>query len=145
MPQLEFPIRRFVPTKTGDGRPLGDLESAVMQVIWGRRAEVQVVDVQAALPREPAANYNTVKTTMERLERKGILTRVKRGKAYVYSACVTQAELERRIVSHALDRLVEQFPSAVASFFVSPNPEISPAKLALLKDALERSQETQDE
>ena len=45
------------------------------------------------------------------------------------------------IVSNALDRLVAQFPEAVASFFVRPDPEISEEKLALLQEAIERRRE----
>ncbi len=134
-------MRRFVPHRTGDGNPLGQLESSVMDAVWRLGEELTVGDVLDALPKEKPVAYNTVKTTMERLADKGILTRVKRGKAYVYCPCVTKEELERRIVSHALDRLVEQFPSAIASFFVNPKPEITPEKLALLKEAVERSQE----
>jgi len=69
---------------------------------------------------------------------------VKEGKAYLYRAAVTQEELERRIVTNALDRLVEQSPQAVASFFVQPDPHVSEEKLALLQEAVERRREGQD-
>lgn len=138
------PKRRFVPHRTGDGNPLGQLESTVMEAVWRHGNEVTVGEVLEALPEEKPVAYNTVKTTMERLADKGILTRVKRGKAYVYSAAVTQVELERRIVNNALDRLIEQFPTAVASFFVNPWTEISPEKLALLTEAVERAKEDVD-
>lgn len=133
--------RRFVPRRTGDASPLGHLESAVMKVIWASSAEVQVADVHTGLATDARGAYNTVKTTMERLAEKGILSRVKQGKAYHYQAAVTREELERRIVSNALDRLVEQFPQAVASFFVQPGPTLSEEKLALLLEAVERCRE----
>jgi predicted transcriptional regulator len=123
---------------------LGRLETAVMEVVWSSREAVQVSDVHAALPPDFRGAYNTVKTTMERLADKRILTRVKQGKAYLYQPAVTQDELERRIVSNALDRLVEQFPAAVASFFVQPDPGVSEEKLALLMEAVERRRETPD-
>jgi predicted transcriptional regulator len=81
---------------------------------------------------------------MERLAEKGILSRVKEGKAYLYSAVVSRKELERRIVAGALDRLVEQFPQAVASFFVQPDPQVTEEKLALLMEAIERRREPGD-
>jgi predicted transcriptional regulator len=133
--------RRFVPRKTGDASPLGQLESAVMEVIWSACVPVQVGDVHQSLP---GGAYNTVKTTMERLADKAILTRTKQGKAYVYRAAVTRGDLERRIVSNALDRLVEQFPEAVASFFVNPSTSVSQEKLALLLEAVERHREARD-
>jgi predicted transcriptional regulator len=142
--QSRDPARRFVPHKTGDASALGHLESAVMEVIWKRSLPVNVGDVHELLPKEAPVAYNTVKTTMERLAEKGILRRVKEGKAYLYSAVVSREELERRIVAGALDRLVEQFPHAVASFFVQPDPQVTEEKLALLMEAIERRREPGD-
>jgi predicted transcriptional regulator len=127
-----------MPRKTGDASPLGELESAVMEVVWRHPDAISVGAVHAALPAEAPVVYTTVKTTMERLADKAILRRTKAGKAYVYQAAVTQAELERRIVSKVLDRLVEQFPHAVASFFVRSDPQLSETQLALLSEAIER-------
>ena len=134
--------RRFFPRKTGDASPLGQLESAVMDVVWASVGSVQVADVHTAMPSEMRGAYNTVKTTMERLVEKGILSRIKQGKAYHYQAAVTREELERRIVSSALDRLVDQFPHAVASFFLQPAHDLSEEKLALLLEAVERRRES---
>jgi predicted transcriptional regulator len=136
--------RRFVPGRTGQTTPLGELEQAVMEVVWRRTGPASVGETQEALPPEQRVAYNTVKTTMERLADKGILSRTKDGRAYRYSAAVTRKELERRIVALALDRLVEQFPQAVASFFVAPDPGLSAEKLALLQDAVARRQDQGD-
>lgn len=137
MPQSDS-TRRFVPRKTGDASPLGHLESAVMEVVWASPGAVQVGDVHTGLPPDARGAYNTVKTTMERLVTKGILSRIKDGKAYHYQPAVTREELERRIISNAMDRLVQQFPQAVASFFAQPAPALSEEKLGLLMEAVER-------
>ena len=139
------PFRRFAPRKTGDSGPLGQLEHSVMEVVWASPEPVQVSDVHAGLPAETRGAYNTVKTTMERLAGKGILSRAKQGKAYLYRAALTREDLERRIVTNALDRLVEEFPEAVASFIVRPDAQISEEQLALLQDAIQRRRESADE
>jgi predicted transcriptional regulator len=144
MEQSHRPARRFMPRKTGDASPLGQLESAVMDVVWSRSGAVPVGEVHAALPAEPPVAYTTAKTTMERLADKGILSRTKEGKAYFYRAAVSRQELERRIVSKVLDRLVEQFPQAVASFFVRPDSGLSEEQLALLAEAVERRRKEED-
>lgn len=144
MPQPPESNRRFVPGKTGETSPLGQLESAVMDVVWGMTVPACVAEVHAALPAQPQVAYNTVKTTLERLAEKGILSRQKEGKAYLYMAALSREELERRIVSATLDRLVVQFPQAVASFFVAPDPGISDEKLALLQEAIDRQREERD-
>ena len=138
------PNRRFVPHRTGEAGPLGRLETAVMDAVWSFGAPVNVGEVLAALPGGTVVAYNTVKTTMERLADKGILSRTKVGKAYFYLAAVSREDLERRIVAGALDRLVEQFPNAVASFFARPDPALSDEKLALLLEAVERRREDPD-
>ena len=144
MHPLESLSRRFVPRRTGVDGPLGPLELAVMEAIWEAGCPVFVAEVQERLPPEPGVAYNTVKTTMERLARKGILGRARWGKAYRYTPLLDRGDLERRIVSAELDRLVEQFPEAVASFFVEPTPTLSEEKLLLLQEALERRREEQD-
>jgi predicted transcriptional regulator len=115
-----------------------------MDVVWSHTGPVSVGDVHAALPPASPVAYTTVKTTLERLADKGILSRSKEGKAYLYQAAVSREDLERRIVSDVLSRLVEQFPQAVASFFVRPGPGLSEEKLALLLEAIERRRESQD-
>jgi len=138
------PVRRFMPGKTGSASPLGQLEEAVMHVVWSQAGELSVGEVHAALPADTPLAYNTVKTTMERLAEKGILTRSREGKAYLYQATISREALERRIISAALDRLVEQFPQAVASFFAQPDPAMSEERLALLAEAIARRRDSSD-
>jgi predicted transcriptional regulator len=130
--------RRFSPLRTGDATPLGELESAVMLVVWAQDSPLSVSDVHAAVSNARSTAYTTIKTTMERLADKGILLQERDGKAYHYRAAYSRDELERRIVAQAMDRLVEQFPDAVASFFVRPDPSVTDERLSLLQEAIER-------
>lgn len=138
------PARHFAPRKTGDASPLGQLEDAVMHAVWEHPQEVSVSDVHSFLSDSKQIAYTTIKTTMERLADKGILTRVRKGKAYLYQAAVSQQELERRIVRAALNHLVEQFPNAVASFFVRPDAGVAEDTLTLLDAAIKRRQQDQE-
>jgi predicted transcriptional regulator len=136
--------RRFTPAKTGETVPLGHLERGVMQVVWRANKPLSVADVHETLVGDSDATavaYTTVKTTMERLADKGILVQTKAGKAYLYHATLSEADLERRIVSATLDRLIREFPQAVASFFVRPDPDLTSEQLSLLKEAIEQSRQ----
>ena len=115
-----------------------------MEAVWSHQGSLSVGDVHDRMPSSSPVAYTTVKTTMERLADKDILTRAKEGKAYLYSAAVTRAELERRIVSNVLDGLVTEFPEAVASFFAQPGAQLSPTQLALLTEAAERCKDEGD-
>lgn len=137
-------LRRFSPRKTGDASPLGQLERAVMEAVWSIGEPVSVGQLHASLSASPPIAYTTVKTTMERLADKGILTRARHGKAYHYGAALSQQDLERRIVAGALDRLVEEFPEAVASFCVRPDPGLTDERLALLQEAIDRQRKQGD-
>lgn len=84
--------------KTG----LTKLELRLMQVIW-RRGASAVSDVQAEL--EPALAYTTVQTVLNILERKGKLKRELQGRAYVYSARVTEDKALGQGLRDLIDRM----------------------------------------
>jgi BlaI family transcriptional regulator, penicillinase repressor len=91
---------------------LTKLELQIMQAIWKLSAgsgtsspkpAYSVKDVQNALPQQLA--YTTVQTMLNILERKGKLKRKLRGRAYVYSATVTEAKASRHAVRDLVDRM----------------------------------------
>ena len=73
--------------------PLGPLEIAVMEILWAQ-ASCNVRDVAERLGRPLA--YTTVMTTLDRLYKKGLLTRRKSERAFVYSAALTREEWEQK-------------------------------------------------
>jgi BlaI family penicillinase repressor len=85
--------------KVKDG--LTKLELKIMQVIW-KQGPSGVTAVQEAL--DPPLAYTTVQTMLNILERKGKLKRRLLGRAYEYSAAVT----ESKAVSHAVRDLVDR-------------------------------------
>lgn len=116
----------------GLGTIFGALEVRVLEALWSRGAPATVRDLQADFPR---AAYTTVMTTLDRLHRKGVLTREKAGRAFVYSARQTREELESGVAARALESVLSG-PAAqpVLSFFVD---EVSRQDAKLL-DELER-------
>jgi BlaI family penicillinase repressor len=86
------------PSKTA----LTKLELELMQIIW-RLGSGTVSAVQAELPRQLA--YTTVQTMLNILERKGKLRRELDGRAYIYSARVTEAKALGQGVRDVIDRM----------------------------------------
>jgi predicted transcriptional regulator len=87
---------------------LTKLELQIMQAVWklgtsSAKPACSVKDVQQALPQTLA--YTTVQTMLNILERKGKLRRKLRGRAYVYSATVTEAKASRHAVRDLVDRM----------------------------------------
>jgi predicted transcriptional regulator len=79
---------------------LGVLEREVMDAVWSA-GEATVRDTQAQLPRRVA--YTTVMTTLDRLFKKGLVSRTRAGKAFVYRPAQTRHEAEAAILSHLVD------------------------------------------
>jgi predicted transcriptional regulator len=84
---------------------LGELEREVMRLAW-RGGEVSVREVHLSLDEGKA--YTTVMTTLDRLFRKGLLTRRKSGRAYLYSPRMTREEFERGFAADILDGLLSR-------------------------------------
>ncbi len=81
---------------------LTKLELELMQILW-RLGSGTVSAVQAELPRPLA--YTTVQTMLNILERKGKVRRELHGRAYVYSARVTEAKALGQGVRDLIDRM----------------------------------------
>ena len=81
---------------------LTKLELRIMQVIW-RCGASTVSAVQAEI--DPPLAYTTVQTMLNILERKGKLKRQLQGRAYVYSAKVTEGKALGQGVRDLVDRM----------------------------------------
>jgi len=73
----------------GNPPALGPLEIAVMEILWVQ-GESNVHDVVEKLGRPLA--YTTVMTTLDRLYKKGLLSRHKSERAFLYSTRQTRLE-----------------------------------------------------
>ena len=130
-----IPRFRFKPAQSGLESILGELERPIMEVVWAR-GEVGVAEVVASLETDSA--YTTVKTVMERLEKKGLLKRVKQGKAYVYTAALDRETLEGQASRKVIEGLLSAFGSkALAQFAeVVSEDQSKLSELRALLDAL---------
>lgn len=78
------------------------LELKIMQVVW-RLGASTVSAVQAEL--EPPLAYTTVQTVLNILERKGKLHRELQGRAYIYSARVSEDKAHGQSLRDLIDRM----------------------------------------
>lgn len=86
------------------GFTLGKLERAVMDEVWAR-GRVSANDIYRAHGERTA--YTTWMTTLDRLFKKGLLDRVKEGRAYLYTPRVTREEFERGVAEDVLGGLLD--------------------------------------
>ncbi|MYD98689.1 MAG: BlaI/MecI/CopY family transcriptional regulator [Gammaproteobacteria bacterium] len=83
---------------------LSEFELDVMQQVW-RRGRCSAPDVHCGVASSRNVAYTTVKTILDRLERKGCLVRVGAdGRAILYEAAVSRATVQQsmleRFVAH---------------------------------------------
>ncbi|HEX6974320.1 MAG TPA: BlaI/MecI/CopY family transcriptional regulator [Vicinamibacterales bacterium] len=87
------------------GAALGSLERQVMGIVWDGTA-FTVRDVHARLARPVA--YTTVMTTLDRLFKKGFVARTREGRAFVYTAARSRADVEAAMASGVVGGLLSQ-------------------------------------
>jgi predicted transcriptional regulator len=83
---------------------LPQLELDCMKVLWAR-GEASVRQVWAELSARRSLAYTTIETILDRLARKGVATRVRNGRAFLYRPHVTLEQARH----FALTKLVENF------------------------------------
>lgn len=115
------------------GTSLTRLELAIMQVIWKQGAG-SVSAVQEGLDHKLA--YTTVQTMLNILCRKGKLKRKLHGRAYLYSAAVTEDKALRHAVRDLVDRMFGGSSEDLVMSLIK-NREIDPQRIAELSRRLE--------
>lgn len=104
MPEAKFKIKGFRSPREAVIASLGTLERSTLEEVW-RQKEVNVRDVVRAFDDRFA--YTTVMTTLDRLYKKGYLDRKKVERAFVYSAVMSDEQLQTGIVNDVLTGLIE--------------------------------------
>ncbi|MBF8290079.1 MAG: transcriptional repressor, CopY family [Chloroflexi bacterium] len=74
------------------------------------------------MPRQSSARlpdhaYTTIMTVMGRLHERGVLTRERRGRQFVYRASAPEADLVDQLSRQAVDRLVDRYGTAALRHF----------------------------
>jgi predicted transcriptional regulator len=124
---------------------LGELELAVMNVVWDREP-VTVSDVLVILHQEEKRQlaYTTVMTIMSRLTEKSWLVAEKQGRAFSYRAVHSRQEAEAAAVTSVVRALLEDFGDVAITQFVKELDDIDPNQLARLAKLVDEPEEADD-
>jgi BlaI family penicillinase repressor len=100
------------------GRPLTDLQQAILDVVWSR-GPVTAEQVRTALGPARHLKDSTVRTLLRRHEVRGFLAHSLSGKVFVYRAALARRGVAARAVQHIIDRFwagsTEQFLAGMVS------------------------------
>ncbi|MDN5794838.1 MAG: BlaI/MecI/CopY family transcriptional regulator [Intrasporangium sp.] len=116
---------------------LGDLERAVLEHLWAegpsRPEGLTVRDVHDVVGVQRDLAYTTLMTVLDRMAKKGLVTRERDGRAWRYTAASTRDELTSETMHHALGELAGTERRSVLLHFLD---ESTPEELDELKAAL---------
>jgi predicted transcriptional regulator len=110
----------------------GELEAAIMDVVWAAEDPVRVRQVCDQLNRDRPLAFNTVQTVMENLYRKGWLGRRKDGRAYRYEPVRSRDDYADGLLAEALSAAGD--PAATLVRLVG---DLEPGEAARLRAALD--------
>jgi len=111
---------------------LGPLETVVMERLW-KRQQATVRDVVDDLARSRSLAYTTVMTIMTRLHAKGLLTRDRDGKTYVYRPAFSRDEHRARLSRDLVRGLVDEFGDVALAQFTAELDSVDGSHRATLR------------
>ena len=96
---------------------LSEVQVAVMRVLWNEQtATTATVHELMGKPRSLA--YTTVSTLLSRLEKRGMVRSSKDGRERIFEPLVSEAEVQRHMVSDLVTNLFRGDPGALVSHLV---------------------------
>ncbi len=117
---------------------LGDLQLAIMRVLWERK-EATAAEVHAALLPERGLAPTTIATMLRKMEDKRVVTHRTEGRQFVYSSLVTEKEVRRSMVAELTNRLFEGDAAALVSHLLNER-DIDRSELNRLKSLIRKKE-----
>jgi len=99
---------------------LGDLQLAIMRVLWGRH-EATASEVHQALLEDRGLAPTTIATMLQKMERKGVVAHRSEGRRFIYQTTISEAEVRSSMVEELTERLFGGDSSALVTHLLEKN------------------------
>ena len=121
---------------------LGELQHAIMQVLW-ERDEATVAEVHEALHPDRGLAPTTIATMLRKMEDKGVVSHRVEGRHFVYRPTVSEEMVQSSMLGEILDRLFAGDPAALVAHLVADHDidDVEIERLRALLDAAERGKD----
>jgi predicted transcriptional regulator len=113
---------------------LGDLQLAIMRVLWAR-GESTVADVHEALEPERGLALTTIATMLVKMEKKGVVGHRTEGRRFIYRPLVSEGQVRRSMVADLTAQLFRGDVAALVNHLLSEH-EIDPGELSELRNLI---------
>lgn len=117
-------------------QPLGELEQAVMEIVWGH-FPTTARGVCGRMTGRWERAYTTIMTTMDRLHRKGLLRREKDGLAWRYEPSLSKASFEKALADGLATSILEAHGEKALAAFVDAAADVDEALLDRLRQLID--------
>lgn len=109
-----------------------------MRVLW-EAEPLTVAEIIERLPKEPKPAYTSLLTAVRSMEKKGLLTHVQEGKAYLYSAVLRKSQFRRSSLRRLIGGIFEGDAYAVAVNLIKEE-KLDGEEIRKLRQLLEKIQ-----
>ena len=116
---------------------LTEAEWEIMKVVW-REEPCAAGTVQEALSDSKGWAYSTVKTTMDRMVKKGLLKIQRIRNLQLFSSCLTEAEAKRGEIMKTLKRAFDGAMTPMMQFMLQ-NERLSKKELKELREIIDKA------
>lgn len=122
--------------KESYGKLLGPLEQEILDILW-EKGEGSGKDIFAEIKRSREIAVTTVLTVLERLSKKGLVTKIKGESVYIFRPAYNKDEFARKISDEVLKGIFEISASGATASFVDMLAGADPVELDRLSALIE--------
>ena len=116
---------------------LGDLEKQVLKYLW-QTSEADVKQVHRVVSQTRHNSLNTVQSALDRLYKKGVLSRRKQGHAYLYQPKVDREGLIHQLINNVTSDFIEDGENTLIAAFGSVSSSLNDNELDALEQLIEQ-------
>lgn len=110
---------------------LGDLQLAIMRILWSR-GQATVAEVHEALEPERGLALTTIATMLTKMEKKGVVAHRADGRRFIFRPLVNEPQVRRSMVADLTTQLFRGDVTALVSHLLAEH-DINPRELAELR------------
>ena len=122
---------------------LGDLQLAIMRVLWAR-GEATVADVHEALEPERGLALTTIATMLAKMEKKGVVDHRADGRKFIYQPLVSEDQVTRSMVADLTSQLFRGDVMALVNHLLSEH-DIDRRELNQLRELISAHEAQKEE
>lgn len=120
---------------------LGELEKLVLKYFWQFK-QADAKGVHAYFKQQRGGSLNTIQSTLDRLFKKGLLSREKQGHAFIYRAALEQKAFIGQLIREVTDDFTAGDQDSLLAAFVSLSSQFDEEHLNKLEQLIHAHRQT---